>query len=205
MHGPVYTVHQCTCIYMCTKSYRLCKLYMHEATYTYFYLIFTVQMLLDEYEERFYSEVHSHAILQRLEMKRVIPNDLAFEIERKAVKKGNTMLFLHLREHGDMEALLQFCDITVGMDGYPRMHRFGQCFKDSMSQHLQAAAPQDVRLDTPQDTPCDTAQTHPIGDRKRLRTGHNRYPKKTGLYQWVPQLRGTHPRSTPRRTHGELM
>jgi ankyrin repeat protein len=100
-----------------------------------------VQMLLNKYRDRFYSDVDSHAIYRRLEVEGVIPNSLAFKIKRTPVKESNDMLFLHLRDHGDMETLRRFCDvlITVGEDGYPRMLQMGQSFQDSISQHIQVA------------------------------------------------------------------
>ena len=105
----------------------------------------------------------SHAIYCRLEVEGVIPNRLAFKIERAPVEDSNDMLFLHLRDHGDMEALRRFCDvlITVGEGGYRKMLQMGQCLKDSISQHVQVAPPQDVHRDTPQDTPLDIAQDTP--------------------------------------------
>ena len=142
---------------------------MYTINISYCSLSFTVQELLRKYKDQFRSDVDSHAILQRLKVEGVIPNKLAHQMdpERNCVEESTNMLFLHLREHSDVETLLQFCDILikVGVDGYPRMRCFGQCFKDSISQHLQAAAPQYVRLDTPQDRPqyvrLDTPQDRP--------------------------------------------
>ena len=125
----------CVHVYACTYTWDTFDCLI------YFSLIFTVQMLLNKYRDRFYSDVDSHAIYRRLEVEGVIPNSLAFKIERTPVKESNDMLFLHLRDHGDMETLRRFCDvlITVGEDGYPRMLQMGQSFQDSISQHIQVA------------------------------------------------------------------
>jgi putative heme iron utilization protein len=118
-----------------------------------------VQMLLEKYEDRIHSDVASHAILKRLEVEGVIPGALAFKIEKEYFIDGNDMLFLHFKEHGDVETLCKFCDvlIKVGKDGYSKMHQTGQMLKRSISEHLRIASESMSEMDTPLDTPSSTS------------------------------------------------
>ena len=67
-----------------------------------------------------------------MEIKKVIPGDLCFELERTGNDKATEMLFLHMRDHGSLETVRSLCDVMIGKEGYPKMNNLGQDMKKDL-------------------------------------------------------------------------
>ena len=67
-----------------------------------------------------------------LEIKKVIPRGLCFELERTSNDKATEMLFLHMRDHGSLETVRSLCDVMISKEGYPKMNSLGQDMKEDL-------------------------------------------------------------------------
>ena len=89
--------------------------------------VFDCEAFMDKFKERFLQSVDSHAIVLRLEIDKVISEDLAFTIERHCSRStGNDKLFLHLRRNADPGSIRKLCDVMVREEGYAMMNELGR-------------------------------------------------------------------------------
>ena len=89
-----------------------------------------------KYEDKFLGSVNTHAIAGLLAIKKVIPGDLCFELERTGNDKATEMLFLHMRDHGSLETVRRLCDVMIGKEGYPKMNSLGRDMKEDLPVSL---------------------------------------------------------------------
>ena len=87
---------------------------------------------MDKFSGSFLSDVDSHAIVSRLEIKRVIPKGVAYTIKHCAMDEGNEALFLHLQNHADPDSISELCDVMRSIAGYPRMSGLGRAMKEEL-------------------------------------------------------------------------
>ena len=81
---------------------------------------------MNKFSERFLRDVDSRVISSRLEIKKVISEDVAFLIKGCSRSKGNEELFLHLQKHADQDSIPKLCHVMTNKDGYPNMILLGQ-------------------------------------------------------------------------------
>ena len=70
---------------------------------------FDCEAFMNKFSERFLRDVDSRVIASRLEIEKVISEDVAFLIKGCSRSKGNEELFLHLQKHSDTEYIVS-CD-----------------------------------------------------------------------------------------------
>ena len=87
---------------------------------------------MDKFSERFLDDVDSHAIVRRLEIKKVISEGVAHSIKHCATGRGNEELFLHLKNHADPDSISKLCDVMRSIAGYPRMSGLGRAMKEEL-------------------------------------------------------------------------
>ena len=91
---------------------------------------FDSEAFMDKFKDRFLQSVDSHAIMRRLEIEKVISEDLAFTIEHQGARTtGNEKLFLHLQRYADPEGIRKLCDVMITKDGYNNMIELGKDMK----------------------------------------------------------------------------
>ena len=93
---------------------------------------FDSEAFMDKFSERFLDDVDSHAIVLRLEINKVISEDVAHTVDHCSVRKGNEKLLLHLRKHADPDSIIKLCDVMRGIAGYPRMSELGRAMKEEL-------------------------------------------------------------------------
>ena len=86
---------------------------------------FHCKEFLQKYDNKFLERVNTHAIAGLLEIKKVIPGDLYFELERTGNDKATEMLFLHMRDHGSLETVHRLCDVMITKKCFPMMNSLG--------------------------------------------------------------------------------
>lgn len=93
---------------------------------------FDCEAFMNKFSERFLRDVDSRVISSRLEIKKVISEDVAFLIKGCSRSKGNEELFLHLQKHADQESIRKLCHVMMNKDGYPNMILLGQDMSKDM-------------------------------------------------------------------------
>ena len=87
---------------------------------------------MDKFSERFLDDVDSHAIVLRLEISKVISEEVSYTIKHCAIGRGNEELFLHLKNHADPDNISKLCDVMRSKAGYPRMSELGRAMKEKL-------------------------------------------------------------------------
>ena len=88
--------------------------------------VFDCEAFMDKFKERFLKSVDSRAIVLRLEIEKVISEDLAFTIEQHCSSTGNKKLFLHLGRNADPGSIRKLCDVMAREEGYAKMNELGK-------------------------------------------------------------------------------
>ena len=84
---------------------------------------------LDKYKDRFLDVVVSRAIRTRLEMDKVVPAALSFEMNNTINDQATENLFLHLHAHASSDSIHKLCDAMINAAGYPNMNNLGEIMK----------------------------------------------------------------------------
>ena len=82
--------------------------------------------VLKEYEDAFFQVVHPKYNLLKLVRKNVITEDLASHISATTDDEGRELLYHHLKNHGSVQTLREFCEVVVAADGYPNMQKLAE-------------------------------------------------------------------------------
>ena len=85
-----------------------------------------VPEVLKEYEDAFFQVVHPKYNLLKLVRKKVINEDLASRISATTDDEGRELLYHHLKHHGSVQTLREFCEVAVAADGYPNMQKLAE-------------------------------------------------------------------------------
>ena len=93
---------------------------------------FDSKAFMKKFSERFLHDVDSHAIVSRLEIKEVISEDVAYDIDHCSVSKGNEKLLLHLQKHADPDSISKLCEVMRSIPGYPKMSGLGRAMKEEL-------------------------------------------------------------------------
>ena len=86
----------------------------------------SVPEVLKEYEDEFCQVVHPKYNLLKLVRKNVITVDLANRISATADDEGRELLYHHLKHHGSVQTLMEFCEVAVAADGYPNIQKLAE-------------------------------------------------------------------------------
>ena len=89
-------------------------------------LFSSVPEVLKEYEDEFFQVVHPKYNLLKLVRKNVITEDLASRISATADDEGRELLYHHLKHHGSVQTLREFCEVAIAADGYPNMLKLAE-------------------------------------------------------------------------------
>ena len=76
-------------------------------------MAFKTKAFMERFTDRFGEEVHSHDIVRKLEAKNVISSGLLDQILRTDTKNGNLILYMHIRDYANLEALHKLCDVMI--------------------------------------------------------------------------------------------
>ena len=94
---------------------------------------FDFEAFMDKFSKRFLDDVDSRAIVLRLEISKVISEEVAHTIKHCAIGRGNAELFLHLKNHADPDSISKLCDVMRSIAGYPRMSELGRAMKEELN------------------------------------------------------------------------
>ena len=89
-------------------------------------LLFSVPEVLEEYEDEFFQVVHANYNLLKLVRKNVITQDIASSISATNEDEGREILYDHLKQHGSVHTLREFCEVAIAADGYPNMQKLAK-------------------------------------------------------------------------------
>ena len=82
--------------------------------------------VLEEYEDEFFQVVHAKYNLLKLVRKNVITQDIASRISATNDDEGREILYDHLKHHGSVRTLREFCEVAIAADGYPNMQKLAE-------------------------------------------------------------------------------
>ena len=82
--------------------------------------------VLEEYEDEFFQVVHAKYNLLKMVRKNVITQDIASRISATNDDEGREILYDHLKQHGSVHTLREFCEVAIAADGYPNMQKLAE-------------------------------------------------------------------------------
>ena len=85
-----------------------------------------VPEILKEYEDEFFQVVHPKYNLLKLVRNNVITEDIASRISATTDNEGRELLHHHLKHHGSVQTLREFCEVVIPADGYPNMQKLAE-------------------------------------------------------------------------------
>lgn len=94
----------------------------------------SVSEILERYEEEFIEAVHAKHNLLKLKRKKVIPPDILTKIENVNDDEAKEILYDHLKSHGTVETLREYCEVAGKADGYPIMQRLAEKMEKELPQ-----------------------------------------------------------------------
>ena len=94
----------------------------------------SVPEVLNEYEDEFFQAVYPKYNLLKLVRKEVITQDIATRISATNDDEGKEILYHHLKHHGSVRSLGQFCEAAMAADGYPNMQKLAEKIMQRLSQ-----------------------------------------------------------------------
>ena len=89
-------------------------------------LFTSVSEVLEECEDDFFQVLYPKYNLLKLVRKNVITADLASRISATTDDEGRELLYHHLKHHGSVQTLREFCEVAIAADGYPNMQRLAE-------------------------------------------------------------------------------
>ena len=94
----------------------------------------SVPAVLKEYEDEFFQVVYPKYNLLKLVRKEVITQDIATRISATNDDEGKEILYHHLKHHGSVHSLGQFCEAAMTAGGYPNMQKLAEKIMQRLSQ-----------------------------------------------------------------------
>ena len=91
---------------------------------------FSVLKIFESFEEKFIQCVHAKYNVLRLKRKKVIPPDIVTKIESVNDAEAVEILYDHLKHHGTVDTLMEYCEVASEADGYPNMQSLARKMKD---------------------------------------------------------------------------
>ena len=90
--------------------------------------------ILKKYEDEFFEVVNAKYNLLKLKRKGVITEDIERRISATNDDEAREILYDHLKLHGSLETLREYCKVTIAADGYPNMQRLAQMIMKELPQ-----------------------------------------------------------------------
>ena len=90
--------------------------------------------VLKQYEDEFFQVVHAKCNLLKLVRKNVITQDIASRISATNDDVGREILYAHLKHHGNVHTLREFCEVAIAADGYPNMQKLAKRIVQELPQ-----------------------------------------------------------------------
>ena len=90
--------------------------------------------VLEKYEDEFFEVVSAKYNLLKLKRKGVITQDIERRISATNDDEAREILYDHLRHHGSVDTLSEFCKVAIAADGYPNMQRLAEKIMKELSQ-----------------------------------------------------------------------
>ena len=90
--------------------------------------------VLKEYEDEFFQVVYAKCNLLKLVRKEVITQDIATRISAANDDEGGEILYHHLKHHGSVHTLREFCEAAIAADGYPNMQKLAEKILQKLPQ-----------------------------------------------------------------------
>ena len=98
-------------------------------------LLFSVPEVLEKYEVEFFQVVHAKYKLLKLVWKNVITQDIASYISTANDDEGREILYDHLKHHGSVHTLREFCEVAIAADSYPNMQKLAKRMAQELPRH----------------------------------------------------------------------
>ena len=93
---------------------------------------FDCKTFLEKYTDRFLGDVDPHEIARRLEIKKVISQNVCSKLLEAGKLIAVDMLYCHMRDHGSLETVHTLCDVMIDRDGLPNMNKLGRDMKQDL-------------------------------------------------------------------------
>ena len=93
---------------------------------------FSVTAFLEKHEEEFFRVVDPKKSLLRLIRKGVITRDVKSSIDASDIKDAAEILYDHLKCHGNVTTLREYCEVAIDAGGLPNMQTFGRKMKEDL-------------------------------------------------------------------------
>ena len=90
--------------------------------------------VLEKYEDTFFEVVNAKYNLLKLKRKGVITQDIERRISATNDDEGREILYDHLKHHGSVDTLSEFCKVAIAADGYPNMQKLGEKMMQELTQ-----------------------------------------------------------------------
>ena len=79
-----------------------------------------------KYEDEFFQVVTAKYNLLKMVRKGVITQDIASCISATNDDEGREILYDHLKHHGSVDTLREYCKVATAADGYPNMQKLAE-------------------------------------------------------------------------------
>ena len=96
--------------------------------------ILIVSEVLEKYEDDFFEVVNAKYNLLKLKRKGVITQDIERQILAINDDEAREILYDHLKRHGNLDALKEYCKVAIAADGYPNMQKLAEKIMKELSQ-----------------------------------------------------------------------
>ena len=90
--------------------------------------------ILEKYEDEFFKVVNAKYNLLKLKRKGVITQDIEKRISATNDDEAREILYDHLKLHGSLKTLKDYCKVAISADGYPNMKRLAEKIMKELSQ-----------------------------------------------------------------------
>ena len=82
----------------------------------------------------FFDVVNPRFSLLSLKREEVVTQDVVSHISAVNDDDAKEILFAHLANYADVNALMKYCDVIIGAQGFPKMQQFGAKLKEELQQ-----------------------------------------------------------------------
>ena len=93
-----------------------------------------VNMVLEKYEEDFFTFVNAKLHLRKLIRRGVITDTIKGDIESSNDDEAREILFDHLKQNADVDTLKKYLKVAIAADGFPNMQSLGRKMMEELEQ-----------------------------------------------------------------------
>ena len=91
-------------------------------------------LVLQKYEDEFFEVIDAKCNLLQLVRKGVITQDIERRIRASNDADGREILFDHLKQHSNLDALREYCKVAFETTGYPNMQKLAEKIMSELPQ-----------------------------------------------------------------------